>query len=116
MAVSLVAIGLVVIGSLIGAFGAVYLKKGAKKFSLNLFKLMKNYYVLGGVFLYAVSTVFYMLGLRMEELSVLYPIVSMTYIFVSMLSVRMLNEKMNRWRWLGIVSIIIGVSLIGFGG
>ena len=111
-----IAITLVIIGCLIGAFGAIYLKKGAKTFSLNISKLIKNYYIMLGVFLYGVSTIIYISALRLGNLSVLYPIVSTTYIFVSILSIKMLGEKMNTYRWIGVGAIILGVSLIGIAG
>ncbi len=109
----LTAIGLVILGCFIGAFGAVYLKKGAADFSFNPLKLIKNYQLIAGGMLYGIATVLYMMALRKGNLSVLYPIVSTTYIFVSILSVKMLGEKMNRWRVMGIAAIILGVSLIG---
>lgn len=106
---------LIVMGTIIGAFGAVYLKKGSGNASRDVMALFRNYELIAGIVLYGVSAIFYILGVRGGELSVIYPLVSTSYIFVSILSVRMLGESMNRWKWAGISVIILGVSVIGFG-
>jgi len=54
-------------------------------------------------------------ALRGGDLSVLYPFVSLSYIWVMLLSIKMLGEKMTKLKWLGILLIISGVSLIGLG-
>ena len=115
MATELWAIGLVVLASIVAALGPIYLKRGSKKFKLNIRALIKNYELIAGIAFYAASTVLFIPALKGGELSVLYPLVSLTYIWVSFLSVKMLNEKMNKFKWLGILLIIIGVSFIGFG-
>lgn len=115
MATQLWAIALVIIASLVGAFGPIYMKKGAKKFRFNLKDLVTNYSLIFGVFCYGLATIIFIPALRGGELSVLYPFVSLSYIWVSILSVKLLKEKMNKFKWLGILIIIIGVSFIGFG-
>ena len=55
------------------------------------------------------------LSLRGGEVSVLFPIIATSYIWVSFLSVFFLGEKMSFFRWLGVVSIVLGISLIGYG-
>lgn len=115
MAVSLITLGIVALASLIGSFGAIYLKKGAQEFSLNPLKLIKNGRFIFGAVCYTVATGLYVLALRGEDLSVLYPLVSMTYIFISFFSIKLLNEKMSTWRWTGVGIIILGIVLIGLG-
>jgi len=109
------AILLVVFATLIGSWGSLLLKKGAEAFSLNLRKLFSNYHVLLGLFLYVVSSVFFIWALTGGELTVLYPVTSLTYIWVALMSVKFLNERMNKFKWLGIVLIMVGISLIGAG-
>lgn len=108
-------IGIVFLAAIIGSFGALFLKMGSKRFSFRFKKLIKNYKLIIGVLLYAVSSLFFIWGLKHGELSVLYPIVATGYIWICLLSVKVLGEKMNVWRWLGILAILIGVSFIGFG-
>jgi len=115
MATELWAIGLVIAGTLIGAFGPIYMKKGSKKFNLNIMQQLKNHHLILGCVFYLVSTMFFVPSLRGGELSVLYPFVGLIYVWVCALSVKMLNEKMNSVKWTGIACIIIGVALIGLG-
>ena len=116
MATQLWAIGLVVLGTLVGAFGPILLKKASAKRLSKLSALATNYPLFGGVALYALGTLLFIPALKGGDLSVLYPFVSLGYVWVSLLSVKFLNEKMNSYKWLGIALIIIGVTFIGIGG
>ena len=115
MATQLWAIGLVISATLIGAFGPILLKKASAKKLSTIKSLSTNYHLFGGVALYAVGTLLFIPALKGGDLSVLYPFVALAYVWVSLLSVRFLGEKMNRLKWVGIALIIIGVSFIGFG-
>lgn len=115
MATELWAIGLVVLATLVSSLGPIFMKKGSKRFRLSLDGILHNYNLIFGIMLYGISTIIFIPALRGGELSVLYPFVSLSYIWVSILSVRILNEKMNTLKWFGILLIIIGVSFIGFG-
>ncbi len=107
--INLIAVIMMLMATIIGAFGAVFLKKGSKRI------LSFNFHLLFGVFLYALSVLIYLIALKKEKLSVLYPIVSVGYVWISFFSKWFLGEKMNKWKWLGIFLIIFGVVLIGFG-
>ena len=115
MATQLWAIGLVVSGTLVGAFGPILLKKASAKSLSKITSLATNYHLFGGVILYALGTIIFIPALKGGDLSVLYPFVALTYIWVSLLSVKFLGEKMNRFKWIGIAFIIIGVTFIGLG-
>lgn len=115
MATQLWAIILVISATLVGAFGPILLKKASAKRLSQISSLMTNYHLFGGVALYAIGTLLFIPALRGGELSVLYPFVSLVYVWVSILSVKFLGERMNRLKWLGIAFIIIGVSFIGIG-
>jgi len=108
-------IGMVIVACAIGAFGPIYLKKASKDMSFNVLKLIKNKNLIIGVALYGASTIIFIPALKGGELSVLYPFVATTYIWVSLLSTKMLNEKMNIYKWIGIFVIIVGVIFIGLG-
>jgi multidrug transporter EmrE-like cation transporter len=107
---------LVIISGLIGGLGPIYLKKATgiinfKKFST----IYKNKFLIIGIFIYGISTIIFIPALKGGELSVLYPLIGLVYIWVSIYSIYMLKEKMNLLKWAGIITIIIGVSLIGLG-
>ena len=115
MATPLWSIGLVLVGCVIGSLGPLMFKLGAKNFTRNFKKLITNYHLYLGGFFYALSSVFFIVALRAGELSVLYPLVATTYIWVSLLSVRYLRERMNAYKWIGITTIIVGALFIGLG-
>jgi drug/metabolite transporter (DMT)-like permease len=56
------------------------------------------------------------LALRDGELSTLYPIIAMSYVWVDLLSMYFFHEKMNIWKAGGIALIIGGVALLGRAG
>ena len=115
MTTQLWSIGLVILATLIGAFGPILLKKASAKSLSRISSLMTNYNLFGGVGLYAIGTILFIPALKGGDLSVLYPFVALTYIWVSLLSVKFLGEKMNKFKWAGIALIIIGVTFIGIG-
>lgn len=115
MKTQLWAILLVFIGTIIGSFGSLYFKLGAKDLNFNIKKQLKNYRLMLGFLLYGTSAIFYIIALRGGELSVIYPLVSLAYIWVILLSIKILKEKMNLLKWLGIGGIALGVFFIGLG-
>jgi multidrug transporter EmrE-like cation transporter len=66
-----------------------------------------------GYCLYGVNTFLMALALKGRELSRLYPIVALTYVWVTLLSLFFLSEGMNFFRVTGIVFIVGGVSILG---
>ena len=78
--------------------------------------VVTNWPLLLGLTLYGGSTVLLVLALREGELSLLYPVISLTYVWVTILSVLMLGETMNAWKVVGVSIIILGVCLLGRGG
>lgn len=107
--IDLFAVSLVLIGTIIGAFGSLLLKKGSKRIRVT------NKNLVFGFMLHLVAAVIYLIALKRESLSVLYPIVSLAYVWICLLSIYFLHERMSTWKWLGIATIVIGVSLIGIG-
>ena len=116
MTTELWAIGLVVLGGIIGSFGPIYIKAGAEKITLKrLSSIYKNPFLIIGIIIYAISILIFIPALRGGELSVLYPLVSLVYIWVTLNSRILLNEKITKEKCLGIFLIIIGVIFIGLG-
>ena len=109
------AIGLILIATVLGGFGSIYLKKGAERLEFKLKRLLSNRELLYGMVLYGVSSLFFIVGLKGGELSVLYPLVALSYVWISLLSVKILKEQMDFWKWAGVVLIVLGVGLIGIG-
>jgi uncharacterized membrane protein len=116
METQLWAILLVIIAGVLGALSPIYLKRGSdliKKGRLDT--IYKNKPLIIGILINGVGTVFFIPALKAGELSVLYPIVGLSYVWVCVFSKFLLKEEMNLLKWIGIFIVILGVSFIGFG-
>lgn len=111
--VKLLAIGLVIIATFIGGIGALLLKKATTGRGLK--EAVACWMLWGGLFLYGLSSVFYILALNLEQLSIVYPLVSLSYFWTCFFSVRYLGEKMNSWKYISLAGIIVGIVMIGVG-
>ena len=110
------AIILVVFCTIFTSIGQLLWKIGADKLQINFFSLITNYPLILGFVSYAIGTVLLLMALKLGELSVLYPFISLSFIWVGMLSITFLGEIMTSLKWISIILIIMGVSLIGVGG
>ena len=106
---------LVLFGSFIGSFGAVFLKLGAEHMQGSLRRLLNNYWLAVGIVLYLLSSVFYMMGVSQGELTVLYPMVSIGYIWAILWARLFFKEPFTLPKIGGLLMIIFGVALINFG-
>lgn len=111
--ISLFIFSLMLVGSLLGAVGTTLIKKGTGQHSF--FQIFRTPFFWWGFFLIVLSTLLYFVALRQEELSVLYPLASLTYVWTTFLSVKYLGEHMNSWKWLGLSGIVLGVVFVGIG-
>ncbi|MBS3114363.1 hypothetical protein J4448_04640 [Candidatus Woesearchaeota archaeon] len=115
MATKLWAALLVLFTTLLTSSAQILWKKGSATLTFNILGVLANNYIMGGILLYVVGGILIIISFRGGEVSVLYPIIATSYIWVSLLSVRFLGEVMNVFKWLGIITIILGIVLIGFG-
>ena len=105
---------LVFIASLIGSFGAVFLKMGAARLDGSIMSFVNQRLILG-VALFLGSSVFYALGIRHGQLSVLYPMVSLGYLWTVIWSRIFFQESFTRQKFFGIALILAGVFFVGLG-
>jgi multidrug transporter EmrE-like cation transporter len=78
------------------------------------FGIISNGKLFAGYCLYGVNTFLMAMALKGRELSRLYPIIALTYVWVTFLSLFVLpGEHLNLFRSLGITLIVIGVSILG---
>ena len=109
------AITLTIGATFAGAVGALFFKLGAKELKLNIKSLLKAYKLMIAVKMYGLGSILfiYALSLKDTQLSILYPIISLSYIWVALLSNKYLKEKLNKHKWIGMALIIAGVIAIG---
>jgi len=78
----------------------------------SLSAVLLNPYVLLGFVMYGLSTIFWLIALSKKDLSFVYPFISLTYIFVLMLSNLVLKESIGLNKIAGTLAIIIGLIII----
>jgi multidrug transporter EmrE-like cation transporter len=121
---------LVFLCTLIGAVAQLLIKQGTAQLGAHVtlanvaqrpalfvdfcLGMLRNMRLFGGYCLYGVNTFLMALALKGRELSRLYPIIALTYVWVTILSLAVLaNEHMNFFRGIGIAFIVVGVSVLG---
>ncbi len=111
------AVGLVLCCRLLGAGAQVLIKSGANALPHpSVLQMITSPWLLGGYCLYGMSTVLLVLALKKGQLSLLYPVISLTYVWVTILSVMVFREVMNPFKLAGIVLIVAGVGVLGLDG
>ena len=83
--------------------------------SISVEALLTNWALWGGLALYGISTLLLILALRDGELSLLYPVISLTYVWVTVLSVTVFDERLTAAKGAGVAIIVLGVGLLGKG-
>lgn len=102
--------------TILGAAAQILMKKGMTHFSPDPIALVTNVPLVAGYVLYGINTLMLVLALRDGELSMLYPIIALTYVWVTLLSYFVLAEPPNWYKNIGITIIVIGVAVLGRGG
>ncbi len=115
MTTPLSSMALVLGASFIGSFAAVSLKSGADRLQPGLLQVFLSRRVALGAGLFVLSSVFYLWGLKHGSLTVLYPLVSLGYVWTLFWSRLFFREPFNRFKVLGLLLILIGVFFIGLG-
>jgi multidrug transporter EmrE-like cation transporter len=109
---------LLVLGcTVLGAAAQIFMKLGANHLVRpGLLGMATNLPLLSGLVLYGLSTVLLVMALKDGELSLLYPVIALTYVWVTVLSLVLLHDKPDPYKLTGIAIIVIGVSVLGRGG
>lgn len=108
---------LVIAFTILSAAAQVLIKTGANRLGagLTVMGVLANFPLLAGLTLYGLGAVMMVLALRHGELSLLYPMISLSYVWVAILSVRVFHETMNPLKIAGVCVIMAGVAILGKG-
>ena len=110
-------VGLVFCCTILGAAAQVLMKTGANHMAQpGVLGMLTNLPLMAGYCVYGISTLLLVLALKDGELSLLYPVIALTYVWVTILSFVIFRDDVNPWRLLGIALIVIGVAILGKGG
>ncbi len=112
------AVGIVFLQTLLGAIAQILLKNGSQSQAGDgildiLIGIFSNPVMFAGYALYGLSALLMIAALKYGELSILYPIIAMTYVWVTILSVVMYSESMSLLKLTGLSSIVVGVGILG---
>ncbi|MBT4446756.1 hypothetical protein HOA92_05070 [archaeon] len=111
---------LALITTAIVSIAQILLKLGSEKFNITsvqgILSQFTNYHLIIGGFLYVGGAVLLIMAFRYGELSVVYPIMASSYIFVTLLSAKYLGEIITGPKVAGLIMIFIGVLFIGNSG
>ena len=112
----------ILISVLGSAIGQLMLKKGMSDIgpltlSVNrvipvVCRMATNPYVITGMMIYAMGTIFWLTALSRVDLSFAYPFVSLSYIIMLIGSWYLFNEHISVLRVVGTVVVIVGVLMI----
>ena len=109
------AIFLILITTFLTSAAQILFKTTANDLVFDIVKIITNYNLLIGLLLYLVGGILVIISFRYGEITILYPILATSYVWVNLLSNYFFDEQINIFKWMGIAAIIIGVSLLGFG-
>ncbi len=109
-------VALVFCCTVFGAAAQILIKSGANALpNGSPISMVTNLPLMAGYGLYGISTILLVLALRDGQLSILYPVISLTYVWVTFLSVFFFKESMNPFKILGVLIIVTGVTVLGRG-
>lgn len=108
----LLPIVLVLAGGFYGALAPIFLKKGLSQWPALQRKAVVN--IGTGIFIFGSALFPLIIALKFSDLSLLYPLTGLSYVWTAVYSAHFLNEKINRYTWAGIAFTMSGVFLIGF--
>lgn len=104
---------LVMLVTVLNGAGQLLQKIGMDSFRPDLFSIFTNPHLLAGIFLYALSALLLVYAFKHGPLSVLFPFVSLTFVWVIILSYLVLQEPVGLNEIIGTAAIIAGVSFVG---
>lgn len=101
--------------TILGSAAQLLIKTGMSPshFSPHLLSLATNLPLVAGYTLYGINTLMMVLALKDGEMSMLYPIIALTYVWTTLLSYTVLGESPNTYKNLGILTIVLGVAVMG---
>ncbi|MBI4018213.1 MAG: EamA family transporter [Candidatus Aenigmarchaeota archaeon] len=99
---------LAVASTVVAAAGMVLFKRASGLAPRKM--LLSPNFITGGA-LFVLGTILFILALKLDELSNLFPITSLTYIWVMLMSWKFLKEKPNKWKIAAVACIAAGIVL-----
>ena len=98
--------------TLFGAAAQVLIKTGAGHLAhpsllASALGMVTNPWLFGGYALYGISTFLLLIALKDGELSITYPVIALTYVWVALLSYFLMHESMGLYKLIGVALIVL---------
>ncbi|MBI2084700.1 MAG: EamA family transporter [Candidatus Aenigmarchaeota archaeon] len=108
--------GMLIIGvcTILTTIAQLFFKSGSQYLSFSL-TFLTNPYIILGFLAYGITSLLFVFALKFGDLSLLYPVWSLSFVWITMSSIFFLNESVTVMNWIGIGLVITGISLIGLG-
>ncbi len=106
---------LVLIAAFIGSIGMAFLKSGAARLKFEIAALLRNWHLAVGVALFLLSSAFFVLGIKEGELTVLYPMVSLGYVWALVWARVFFKERLTPQKFAGVGMVLAGIGLLFLG-
>ena len=95
--------------------GAAFLKAGAEHLHRDVRSLLSNWRLGAGIMLFLASSLLYLKGIKRGELTVLYPMVSLGYVWTLVWSRLFFGEPWTKGKLTGVAVILFGIVLLAMG-
>lgn len=112
METKLMIYALVVFCALLGATGQIFFKLASEDINSSIVSWLFNYKLMIGLFFYGIATVLFVVALKFGNLSILYPIIATSYIWVAIFAKTFLGETFPPFKWAGLLLIIVGIGIV----
>jgi len=117
------ALSLVAICIVFGAVGQILMKTGVSQIGQignldklinpsTVFSIFTNVYVIGGLLLYAMAFFLWLGALSTLDVSLMYPLLSLSYVVTAILGLIFLKEDITLLRWVGVMVVVAGCFMI----
>ncbi len=113
MATKASAIILVAVCTIMTSIAQVLWKFAANKGAIPV--MILTWQLWAGFLLYAMSAAVLIRSFKDGEVSVVFPVIASSYIWVALLSNHYFAEPITLFKWLGIASIVLGITVLGVG-
>ncbi|MDK2908366.1 MAG: hypothetical protein PWQ87_824 [Candidatus Woesearchaeota archaeon] len=103
---------MVVFCTFLFSIAQIFYKNAAERLSLSFEGIILNYFIWIALVFYGIGTLIFTYALKKGELSVLYPVISTSFVWVALFSFFIFDEPITFMKGIGISAIVLGVILL----
>lgn len=104
---------LVFVATIFVAAGQILFKLASTTFSFSFEGLILNYLLWLGFISYLLGLIIFVAAIRFGELTILYPLLSFSYVWVLLFSFLFFNELFTAQKMTGLALLFVGILILG---